>query len=212
MPNALAQFINFSSLVFVAFTDFLVPFSLYVLLMKRDAKAARARRVRAAHASPSCQGDLPNAVQQPPVSAAAGGLGASPPPLLSPTPTGAPAGLEPLPTPSSSGGASSGASSQPSPNYLRELCDDEARTLGSRGTDLHDDEREPSFTSLALASVPPHHAFPDACDYAGAPRHKSALAALLGGTLTTAALVAIYLSVTQGTYSFDARTCALVGD
>ena len=44
MPQILSQFINFSSLLFVSFTDFIVPFSLYVVLqrkMKAHADAAR---------------------------------------------------------------------------------------------------------------------------------------------------------------------------
>lgn len=37
MPNFLAQFVNFTSLVFVSFTDFIVPWALYVKLQnKRD--------------------------------------------------------------------------------------------------------------------------------------------------------------------------------
>lgn len=35
MPNALAQVVNFTSLVFVSFTDFIVPFSLYFVLQDR---------------------------------------------------------------------------------------------------------------------------------------------------------------------------------
>jgi len=38
MPNVLGQFVNFSSLIFVAFTDFIVPWALYIELQKlRDA-------------------------------------------------------------------------------------------------------------------------------------------------------------------------------
>ena len=37
-PAALAQFINFSSLIFVSFTDFIVPFCLYVTHQKRQAE------------------------------------------------------------------------------------------------------------------------------------------------------------------------------
>ena len=33
-PNALNQFITFSSLVFVSFTDFIIPWSLYISLLK----------------------------------------------------------------------------------------------------------------------------------------------------------------------------------
>ena len=39
MPDILGQFINFSSLLFVAFTDFIVPFALYVVL-QRDRRTA----------------------------------------------------------------------------------------------------------------------------------------------------------------------------
>jgi len=41
MPNILAQFVNFTSLVFVSFTDFIVPFSLYVILQRRQANSER---------------------------------------------------------------------------------------------------------------------------------------------------------------------------
>jgi len=41
MPNLLAQFVNFTSLVFVSFTDFIVPFSLYVVLQRRQQKSLR---------------------------------------------------------------------------------------------------------------------------------------------------------------------------
>jgi len=34
MPNVLGQFVNFTSLVFVAFTDFIVPWALYVQLQR----------------------------------------------------------------------------------------------------------------------------------------------------------------------------------
>lgn len=36
MPNILAQFVNFTSLIFVSFTDFIVPFTLYIVLQKRS--------------------------------------------------------------------------------------------------------------------------------------------------------------------------------
>eukprot|EP00658_Telonema_sp_P-2_P013777 TRINITY_DN15225_c0_g2_i1.p1 TRINITY_DN15225_c0_g2~~TRINITY_DN15225_c0_g2_i1.p1 ORF type:complete len:142 (+),score=22.77 TRINITY_DN15225_c0_g2_i1:218-643(+) len=36
MPDVLGQVVNFSSLLFVAFTDFIVPFSLYVVLQDRQ--------------------------------------------------------------------------------------------------------------------------------------------------------------------------------
>jgi len=36
MPNVLAQFVNFTSLIFVSFTDFIVPFSLYFVLQRRQ--------------------------------------------------------------------------------------------------------------------------------------------------------------------------------
>merc|ERR1719231_438639 len=35
MPNFLAQFVNFSSLVFVSFTDFIVPWALYIKLQDK---------------------------------------------------------------------------------------------------------------------------------------------------------------------------------
>lgn len=41
MPNFLAQFVNFSSLVFVSFTDFIVPWALYIELQKRREASAR---------------------------------------------------------------------------------------------------------------------------------------------------------------------------
>lgn len=36
MPNILAQFVNFTSLLFVSFTDFIVPFTLYFVLQRRQ--------------------------------------------------------------------------------------------------------------------------------------------------------------------------------
>jgi len=41
MPNVLAQFVNFTSLIFVSFTDFIVPFSLYVELQHRQLESNR---------------------------------------------------------------------------------------------------------------------------------------------------------------------------
>merc|ERR1712216_344387 len=35
MPNVLGQFVNFTSLVFVSFTDFIVPWALYIKLQER---------------------------------------------------------------------------------------------------------------------------------------------------------------------------------
>lgn len=37
-PDALNQFINFSSLIFVSFTDFIVPWALYIVLQRKEAK------------------------------------------------------------------------------------------------------------------------------------------------------------------------------
>lgn len=37
-PNALNQFITFSSLIFVSFTDFIVPWVIYIILMLREEK------------------------------------------------------------------------------------------------------------------------------------------------------------------------------
>merc|ERR1712014_375349 len=36
MPNALAQFVNFTSLIFVSFTDFIVPWALYIVLQRQQ--------------------------------------------------------------------------------------------------------------------------------------------------------------------------------
>ena len=43
MPNILAQFVNFTSLIFVSFTDFIVPFTLYIVLQKRYRHRIRSR-------------------------------------------------------------------------------------------------------------------------------------------------------------------------
>eukprot|EP00908_Phaeocystis_cordata_P004456 Transcript_14838.p1 GENE.Transcript_14838~~Transcript_14838.p1 ORF type:complete len:611 (+),score=262.14 Transcript_14838:70-1902(+) len=53
MPNILSQFINFTSLLFVSFTDFIVPFSLYVVLQRklRTDKLASDASLDASHAS-----------------------------------------------------------------------------------------------------------------------------------------------------------------
>ena len=40
-PNALNQFINFSSLIFVSFTDFIVPWALYYTMVQREATKSR---------------------------------------------------------------------------------------------------------------------------------------------------------------------------
>jgi hypothetical protein len=37
-PNALSNFINFSSLFFVSFTDFIVPWTLYIMMVRADGK------------------------------------------------------------------------------------------------------------------------------------------------------------------------------
>ena len=39
-PDALNNFINFSSLVFVSFTDFIVPWALYIILQRRSEQKA----------------------------------------------------------------------------------------------------------------------------------------------------------------------------
>lgn len=36
MPNVLSQIVNLSSLVFVSFTDFIVPFALYIVLQRKQ--------------------------------------------------------------------------------------------------------------------------------------------------------------------------------
>jgi len=41
MPNVLAQFVNLTSLVFVSFTDFIVPFALYIVLQNRQKESQR---------------------------------------------------------------------------------------------------------------------------------------------------------------------------
>ena len=56
MPNVLAQFVNFTSLVFVSFTDFIVPFSLYVELQRRQQDSGREevqRRISETMSSPA---------------------------------------------------------------------------------------------------------------------------------------------------------------
>merc|ERR1712100_711775 len=55
-PNVLAQFVNFTSLVFVSFTDFIVPFSLYVELQRRQQDSGREevqRRISETMSSPA---------------------------------------------------------------------------------------------------------------------------------------------------------------
>jgi len=42
-PNMLAQFVNISSLIFVSFTDFIVPFALYIVLMREQRRDDRSR-------------------------------------------------------------------------------------------------------------------------------------------------------------------------
>lgn len=40
-PNALSQFITFSSLIFVSFTDFIVPWGLYIILQQQEERVRR---------------------------------------------------------------------------------------------------------------------------------------------------------------------------
>lgn len=40
-PNALSQFINFSSLFFVSFTDFVVPWTLYIMMVRAEGRWGR---------------------------------------------------------------------------------------------------------------------------------------------------------------------------
>ena len=47
-PNALNQFINFSSLFFVSFTDFIVPWTLYIMMIRADRKWAEGSNTRLA--------------------------------------------------------------------------------------------------------------------------------------------------------------------
>ena len=147
------QFINFSSLLFVGFTDFIVPFSLFIVLQRQPRLPA-------------------------PTTSTAGGLANVPfgssPPLLS----------------------------------VQHGPRDDLQTIDSLPP--------PDSVYLNNASGPPprpHHTFP--CDSYAPPAYaagKSLLAALLGTVLTVLALVATYLTVRQGSYTFDQRTCALVGN
>lgn len=50
MPDVLGQVVNFTSLVFVAFTDFIVPFSLYFVLQDRQKDSGRKSGLLAAEA------------------------------------------------------------------------------------------------------------------------------------------------------------------
>ena len=47
MPDVLAQVVNFTSLVFVSFTDFIVPFALYFILQRQGGKLLPASRALA---------------------------------------------------------------------------------------------------------------------------------------------------------------------
>ena len=150
VPDILAQFINFTSLLFVAFTDFIVPFSLYIVLQRRPKPLSNLDSV----SSSSCQ--------------AVGTSSASPAPLL---------------------GAAAGTS-----------------------TVDRTEQSDTTYEGLGADVPAPHKAFPSCCEYDGASAHKSALAALLGTALTILALVATYLTIAQGSYTFDQTTCALVGN
>jgi len=137
MPDLLGQFINFSSLLFVAFTDFIVPFALYFLLQ------------RPAFATSQLSTTLVD------------GVATWPPPLLE--------------------------AATPSLNPSQEL---------------HEGHE-----------VSPHLALPcGSCTHPGASPPKSLLAVILGSILTALAIVATYLTIAQGTYTFDGQTCALVGN
>jgi len=135
--GGLGQFINFSSLLFVAFTDFIVPFALYFLLQ------------RPAFATSQLSTTLVD------------GVATWPPPLLE--------------------------AATPSLNPSQEL---------------HEGHE-----------VSPHLALPcGSCTHPGASPPKSLLAVILGSILTALAIVATYLTIAQGTYTFDGQTCALVGN
>ena len=56
MPQILSQFINFSSLLFVSFTDFIVPFSLYVVLQRKLKAQAESARVTPLNVAPPPDG------------------------------------------------------------------------------------------------------------------------------------------------------------
>lgn len=145
MPDVLQQFINFTSLIFVAFTDFIVPFSLYVVLQRRSTQQQL-----------SLQSVAP--------------LSACTPPLLPPV-------------------------------RATSATGDGSEVEGYVGA------------NAAAVHLAQHHALPAAfCTYDAAPQHKSALSVLLGSALTLMAVVAIYLTVVQGSYDFGAKTCALVGN
>ena len=66
MPNILAQFVNFTSLLFVSFTDFIVPWALYIQLQSDDLATIRDGSINASGTA-----------------AVAGGSGGSGTPLLS---------------------------------------------------------------------------------------------------------------------------------
>ena len=167
MPDVLAQIINLSSLVFVSFTDFVVPFSLYVILQRRKARAI-------------ASGD---------------GLASAAPPLLQSHRVSAPAAAAMASGPlvlSLIAGGSTSTSTVP------EIADTESGVA--------------STASATLEAVEAHHVFPTswACctGSASAQRLKIALSAVLGSTLALLSAIAIYLTIVQGSYSFDAVSCA----
>ena len=119
-PNVLSQVINFTSLVFVSFTAFIVPFMLYIKLQYKQAEGESVSRVK----------------------------------------------LE---------GGGEGLISQP-----------------------------------LTAADPEHKAFPSGWGREN-PDFKINLSRFFVGVIAVAAMIGIYLTVDQGSYSFDQQTCALTG-
>lgn len=132
MPDILAQFVNFTSLVFVSFTDFIVPFALYYKLQNRGKNKHTEINQDALHEAM--------------------------------------------------------------------YNDDADREIGAV-VDAMDDSEEP---------FAPHQALSDECGGAN-PAFKKGLAVVLGVALAALSLTGIILTIQQGSYQFDAQTCALVG-
>jgi len=156
MPNLLAQFVNFTSLLFVSFTDFIVPFSLYVILQRRQSESTR----------------HPNVAF-----------------------------------------SKSNADSEKAANLLDHMVGGEHQNDVEGGDpDVLPHEVKGALPELDFDfSAEPHTALPAGCGR-DSPHVKTNLSIGLGFLLTVLSCVGIYLTIAQGTYLFDAQTCALVGN
>ena len=209
MPGVLAQFINFSSLFFVAFTDFILPFALYVTLqrLKHD-PTLPGDRARGVNDAPFLADDrLGGSTELAAPPAAAGKR-------TSPSLPSVPTSHEPIDQPTKKRlncndiHAAHGSDPHAAPCLRRAAClllrflPGPSMVPGAHraGDDVH------------AMSEDEEHAFPEAMS----PFCRKLLAVTMGVALTVLALGGVVLAFDQdfiqGSFSFDAQACALVGN